>query len=60
MQQTGNLPAVPTSDGGQGRPGVDAELVGGWQQLNKANGLVPYLDYSTPTFYDTVTSALQS
>ncbi len=59
MQQTGNLPAVPTSDAESQASGVDSELIGGWQQLNDANGLVPYLDYSTPTFYDTITSALQ-
>ena len=59
MQQTGNLPAVPTADAKSTAKGVDAELIGGWQELNQDNGLVPYLDYSTPTFYDTLTSALQ-
>jgi raffinose/stachyose/melibiose transport system substrate-binding protein len=34
-------------------------MVAGWQKINSADGLVPYLDYSTPTFYDTITAALQ-
>jgi raffinose/stachyose/melibiose transport system substrate-binding protein len=34
-------------------------MVAGWSKLSNADGLVPYLDYSTPTFYDTITSALQ-
>jgi len=61
MTRTGNLPAV-TSEAGKALPAgsVDAEMVRGWDELSNADGLVPYLDYSTPTFYDTVTSALQS
>ena len=59
IQQTGNLPAVPASDASSQASGVDAQMIDGWQQLSDANGLVPYLDYSTPTFYDTITAALQ-
>jgi len=59
MQQTGNLPAVPSSNAASQAKGVDADMIAGWQKLSDANGLVPYLDYSTPTFYDTLTAALQ-
>ncbi len=61
MIRTGNLPAV-TSQAGMSLPASSAEgqMVRGWQQISRADGLVPYLDYSTPTFYDTITSALQS
>lgn len=60
MTQTGNLPAVPSS-AAQHLPAdsVDGQMVAGWKQISKANGLVPYLDYSTPTFYDTITADLQ-
>jgi raffinose/stachyose/melibiose transport system substrate-binding protein len=30
-----------------------------WQKLNEANAMGHYIDWSTPTFYNTVTSALQ-
>jgi raffinose/stachyose/melibiose transport system substrate-binding protein len=61
MTNTGNLPAVTSSAGQQLSPSsAGGQMVSGWQQLSKADGLVPYLDYSTPTFYDTITAALQS
>ena len=30
-----------------------------WQKLNDADGVIPYLDYTTPTFYDDITGAIQ-
>jgi raffinose/stachyose/melibiose transport system substrate-binding protein len=30
-----------------------------WQKLDEANAMGHYIDWSTPTFYDTVTSAIQ-
>ena len=59
MQATGNLPAVPGKDAASTGDPATRQLVSGWQQLNRSDGIVPYLDYSTPTFYDTITSALQ-
>lgn len=35
------------------------QMTAGWQRLNDADGLVPYLDYTTPTFYDTLSADLQ-
>ena len=29
------------------------------RSVQSANGVVPYLDYSTPTFYDTLTASVQ-
>ncbi|MBO0845657.1 MAG: extracellular solute-binding protein [Nocardioides sp.] len=61
MTETGNLPAVPSSKAKAiSTNQVEGQIVQGWEQLSAANGLVPYLDYSTPTFYDTITAALQS
>lgn len=59
MTDTGNLAAVPPASAAS-RSGVDGEMVSGWNKINKADGLVPYLDYSTPTFDDTIESGLQS
>jgi raffinose/stachyose/melibiose transport system substrate-binding protein len=61
MLKTGNLPAVPgQAASGLSSASVEGQLVGGWQKISAADGLVPYLDYSTPTFYDTLTAALQN
>jgi raffinose/stachyose/melibiose transport system substrate-binding protein len=61
MLKTGNLPAVPgQAAGGLSSASIEGQLVGGWQKVTAADGLVPYLDYSTPTFYDTITAALQN
>lgn len=54
----GNLPAVaPPSY--QPAPGVAADIYTSWQAVSTKDGLVPYLDYTTPTFYDTLTAGLQ-
>ncbi len=61
MTRTGNLPAVPSAAAKSLDPAsIEGQMVSGWEKLSSADGLVPYLDYSTPTFYDTLTSALQS
>ena len=36
-----------------------ADVAAEWRTLNKSSGLVPYLDYATPTFYDTLSAAVQ-
>jgi raffinose/stachyose/melibiose transport system substrate-binding protein len=59
LVDTGNLPTVlPT--GYQPQPGtVAADIATQYRDVQKANGEVPYLDYSTPTFYDTITAGMQ-
>jgi raffinose/stachyose/melibiose transport system substrate-binding protein len=59
LLDTGNLPTVlPT--GYQPQPGtVAADIATQYRDVQKANGEVPYLDYSTPTFYDTITAGMQ-
>jgi raffinose/stachyose/melibiose transport system substrate-binding protein len=60
MTQTGNLPAVPGTAAGSLDPqSAEGQMVSGWKKVSSVDGLVPYLDYSTPTFYDTLTAALQ-
>ncbi|WP_314173147.1 ABC transporter substrate-binding protein [Streptomyces winkii] len=60
MTEEGVLPAVPGKAAREIPEGsVDAQMVKGWEQLNAADGLVPYLDYTTPDFYDSLSADLQ-
>src|SRR3954447_10944478 len=57
MVATDNLPAqkgAPTPTGG-----LSADATAAWQKLNSVDGIIPYLDYTTPTFYDDITAAIQ-
>lgn len=53
------LPVVlPTNAAPQ--PGtLAAEVYKRYDALTSGNGIVPYLDYTTPTFYNTLTAAMQ-
>jgi raffinose/stachyose/melibiose transport system substrate-binding protein len=57
LVETGNLPAMPTS----AQPGTPLrkDMFAAWRTLTEHEGIVPYLDYTTPTFYDDITSAIQ-
>ncbi|HET7305151.1 MAG TPA: extracellular solute-binding protein [Segeticoccus sp.] len=60
MTETGNLPAVPGQKAKSlPQSSIEGQMVRGWEAVSTDDGLVPYLDYSTPTFYDTITAALQ-
>lgn len=60
MTEHGVLPAVPGRAASRLDPDtVDGQMIETWRRLNEADGLVPYLDYATPTFYDTISEALQ-
>lgn len=59
LLDTGNLPTVLPS-GYEPQPGtVAADIATQYRNVQEANGEVPYLDYATPTFYDTITAAMQ-
>ena len=57
LVRTGNLPAMPAEAQPRGAAGQD--VFEAWRTLTDADGLVPYLDYATPTFYDTITAGVQ-
>jgi raffinose/stachyose/melibiose transport system substrate-binding protein len=57
LVRTGNLPAMPAKAQPRGAAGED--VFEAWRTLSDADGLVPYLDYATPTFYDTITAGVQ-
>jgi raffinose/stachyose/melibiose transport system substrate-binding protein len=57
LVQTGNLPAMPTDATPSNPAGED--VFKAWSALTESDGLVPYLDYSTPQFYDQITASVQ-
>ena len=57
LVQTDNLPAMPTD--AQPDTALSRDVFAAWKKLNDAEGLVPYLDYSTPSFFNDITAAIQ-
>jgi raffinose/stachyose/melibiose transport system substrate-binding protein len=55
----GSLPAIPPADHKPAPGSVDAAMLDAWKQVSEKDGLLPYLDYTTPTFYNTLTAAVQ-
>jgi raffinose/stachyose/melibiose transport system substrate-binding protein len=39
--------------------GLDTEVYLAWKKANRQDAVVPYLDWATPTMYDTITAAIQ-
>ncbi|OEV03190.1 extracellular solute-binding protein [Streptomyces oceani] len=61
MTQEGVLPVVPGKAADRLPEGsAEARMVEGWERLSADDGLVPYLDYATPTYYDTLSADLQN
>ncbi len=58
LTATGNLPVVETGEQ-QPTPGVQTDIFTAFAAVSKADGLLPYLDYATPTMADTLGAALQ-
>lgn len=59
MADADQLAAVPPTSFKPKAGTVAADVLSTWTKMNATNGLVPYLDWATPTFYDTITSQLQ-
>ncbi len=57
LVETDNLPAMKNDE--QPTGSLNADVFAAWKQLSDSDGLVPYLDYATPTFYDDITAGLQ-
>ena len=58
LAETGNLPAMPVDESAIPE-GLPSEVFAEWTRLAEADGLIPYLDYATPTFYDDITASIQ-
>jgi raffinose/stachyose/melibiose transport system substrate-binding protein len=57
LVETDNLPAMPTT--AQPASAVSKDVFAAWKAVNDAEGLTPYMDYATPTFYDDFSGAVQ-
>ena len=57
LVETDNLPAMETDAQPQGA--LARDVFAAWKALNEAEGLTPYIDYATPTFYDDFSGAVQ-
>jgi raffinose/stachyose/melibiose transport system substrate-binding protein len=55
--ETDNLPAMRTD--AQPTTPVGKDIFAAWRQLSENDGLTPYMDYATPTFYDDFSGAVQ-
>jgi raffinose/stachyose/melibiose transport system substrate-binding protein len=55
--ETDNLPATQATK--QPAAPVQKDIFAAWKQLNDTDGLTPYMDYATPTFYDDLSGAVQ-
>ena len=56
IQAAGDVPAIVVK---QKPAGVKGDALGGWAKLSTTNAMAGYMDWATPTFYDTVTAAIQ-
>ena len=55
--ETDNLPATQATT--EPSAPVQKEIFAAWKQLSDTDGLTPYMDYATPTFYDDFSGAVQ-
>ncbi|MER6222225.1 hypothetical protein ABT189_16950 [Streptomyces sp900105755] len=55
----GDLPALPQADYRPAAGTVDADILDQWKAVSEKDGLLPCLDYTTQTFHDTLTAAVQ-
>jgi raffinose/stachyose/melibiose transport system substrate-binding protein len=58
MARTDNLPAIAGAEDVAARDPLTGEVRVAWRRLIREDGLIPYLDYTTPTAYDTLTQHL--
>ena len=58
LTETDNLPAMKVGSAQPSEP-LAQDVATAWRTLSEKDGLVPYLDYATPEFYDQITAAIQ-
>jgi raffinose/stachyose/melibiose transport system substrate-binding protein len=57
LVKTDNLPAMQAST--QPSKPVQKDIFAAWKQLSETDGLTPYMDYATPTFFEDFSGAVQ-
>jgi raffinose/stachyose/melibiose transport system substrate-binding protein len=55
--ETDNLPAMAAN--AQPSTPVGKDIFAAWKRLSDSDGLTPYMDYATPTFFDDFSGAVQ-
>jgi raffinose/stachyose/melibiose transport system substrate-binding protein len=58
-QQAGLVPIVPVDSGSMEAGTLSADVLSAWDQIVRGQNFGHYLDWATPTFYDTIITALQ-
>lgn len=58
VTEAGNVPVIEADQ--QSTTGLQSEVFAAWAQAGQDDLIVPYLDYATETFYDTITVAVQN
>lgn len=58
-QEAGLVPVVPVDPANLEPDTLYSDMVIAWNQINETNSMGHYLDWASPTFYDTITAALQ-
>jgi raffinose/stachyose/melibiose transport system substrate-binding protein len=58
VAENGLIPSVDPA-GQQTESAAQADVFAAWDTVTADDGLVPYLDWATPTFYDTIAAAIQ-
>ncbi|WP_432489297.1 extracellular solute-binding protein [Kineococcus sp. SYSU DK018] len=59
LVETGNLPVILPEEYEAAAGTLAGDIASQWVEVSQQGGLVPYLDYATPTFYDTLTAGVQ-
>lgn len=57
IQAAGDVPAIVVA--AKPGSGVRGDAITGWAKLSETNAMAGYMDWATPTFYDTITAAIQ-
>ncbi|WP_222122068.1 extracellular solute-binding protein [Curtobacterium sp. 9128] len=60
LVKTGNLPTVVPASDEPASGTLTGDVTSSYQAISSANNVTPYLDYATPTFYNTLTAAMQN
>jgi raffinose/stachyose/melibiose transport system substrate-binding protein len=55
----GNLPTVVPDDDSPATGTIAGDITSSYKTISSSNSITPYLDYATPTFYDTITAGMQ-
>ncbi len=58
-QEVGLVPVAPVDTASLEVDTLYSDMVLAWNQINETNSMGHYLDWATPTFYDTITASLQ-